>query len=266
MEEIKNCAGKEDFEDVKKLWNECFPQFGNYVDFFMEHIYKPECARLLRINGELSGMIHVFPRTFVFHGETFSAKYIFGVGTSKKFRGRGIAGKLLEREAYGCDFLTLIPQDKGLFEFYKKKGFFVITRIGEEIIDGGKNLPARTAKEADIPYLDEMYRRMCGDSIYAERTQDDWKTLISEYEFLDGGFLVFDGGYLAYAPSEKLVYVDEFASETVSPSDVCGIFEKPCKVRKTGKNADIAVIKPVTEKGKLLFEKDFNCYINLMHN
>ena len=232
----------------------------------MEHIYKPECARLLRVDGELSGMIHVFPRTFVYEGEAFSAKYIFGVGTSKKFRGRGIAGKLLENENYGCDFLTLIPQDKGLFEFYKKKGFSVITRIGEEIIETGGKIPVRKATEADIPYLDEMYRQMCEDYIFADRTADDWKTLISEYEFLDGGFLVFDGGYLAYAPSEEVIYVDEFASENVLSSEVCGVFEKLCKVRKPGNDADIAVIRPLTEKGKMLFEKDFNCYINLMHN
>ncbi len=266
MEEIKNYAEKADYEDIKELWNECFPQFGNYVDFFMEHIYKPECARLLSIDGVLAGMIHVFPRTFIHNGETFSAKYIFGVGTSKSFRGKGIAGKLLEKEAHGCDFLTLIPQDTGLFEFYKKKGFSVITRVGEEIIQNGGKKPTRPATEDDIPYLNEMYGTMCRGLIYAERTVDDWKTLISEYEFLGGGFLVFDGGYLVYAPSEEMVYVDEFASGSIKPFEVCGIFEKPCKVRKAGNDADIAVIKPVTEKGRILFEDKYECYINLMHN
>lgn len=266
MEEIKNYAEEADREDVKKLWDECFPQFGNYVDFFMERIYKSECARLLKIDGELAGMIHVFPRTFVYKGETFSAKYIFGVGTSKKFRGKGIAGKLLEKEAQDCDFLTLIPQDAGLFEFYKKKGFSVITQVGEEIISEGKAVPSRPATEEDIPYLDEMYRKMCKDIIFAERTVDDWKTLMAEYEFLGGGFYIFDGGYLAFAPSEKTACADEFFTEKGKASDVCGMFGKPCMVRSVGNTKNIAVIKPVSEKGEQLFEKDINCYINLMHN
>ncbi|MBQ7119840.1 MAG: GNAT family N-acetyltransferase [Oscillospiraceae bacterium] len=266
MEEIKNYAEKSDFRDVKTLWDECFPQFGNYVDFFMEHIYKAECARLMRIDGALAGMIHVFPRTFSSNGEHFSAKYIFGVGTSKKFRGKGVAGKLLEREACDCDFLTLIPQDKGLFEFYKKKGFLVITRICEETITEGKKKEVRLAKDVDIPYLNEIYENMCKEIPFAKRSADDWKTLLAEYEFLGGGFFIFDRGYLAYAPSEKTVYVDEFASEYISPCDVCGIFEKPCKVRSVGNDTDIAVIKPISERGKTLFEKENGCYINLMHN
>ncbi len=266
MEKIKNYAEEADREAVKELWNECFPQFGNYVDFFMERIYKPECARLLKIDGNLAGMIHVFPRTFRFGEETFSAKYIFGVGTSKKFRGRGIAGKLLEKEAHSCDFLTLIPQDTGLFEFYKKKGFSVVTRLGEKTISEGKKAPSRPATEEDIPYLDKMYCKMCRGIIFAERTVDDWKTLMAEYAFLGGGFYVFDGGYLAYAPSEETAYIDEFCSDDIDASDVCGIFEKPCKIRNVGDTKNIAVIKPVSGKGRKLFEKDFECYINLMHN
>ena len=266
MEEIRNYAEKADFGDVEMLWNECFPQFGNYVDFFMERIYKPECARLMRIDGALAGMIHVFPRTFALNGENFSAKYIFGVGTAKKFRGLGIAGKLLEREACDCDFLTLIPQDKGLFEFYKKKGFSVITRLCEETITGGKKMETKPAKEEDIPYLNEIYENMCKGIPFAKHAADDWKTLLAEYEFLGGGFLIFDGGYLVYAPSEDVIYVDEFASKKLSPSEVCGIFEKPCKVRSVGNNTDIAVIKPISERGKALFENENGCYINLMHN
>ena len=89
---------------------------------------------------------------------------------------------------------------------------------------------------------------------------------MAEYEFLGGGFYVFDGGYLAYAPSEETAYIDEFCSDGIDASDVCGIFEKPCKIRNVGNTKNIAVIKPVSGKGRKLFEKDFECYINLMHN
>ena len=123
MEKKIRCAVASDIEVIRELWSECFPDDTEYARFFYDRVFKLSCARVCTVDGIVAGMLHSFPYDFATPDGILHARYIYGVGTAKKYRGLGIAGDLLQAEAKDCDFTVIIPQSAGLFSFYEKNGF-----------------------------------------------------------------------------------------------------------------------------------------------
>ena len=266
MEEIIRKARENDKETLKALWVECFPKDVEYSEFFFEKIYKKNCAVLFEESGEILGMIHSFPRTLMTPEGAVSAKYIYGVGTAKKARGRGVAGRLLLSEEKDCDVLLLIPQNESLFAFYEKYGFLNLSKVSKREVSPNGKADIRLAEERDIAYLNGVYERELEGSLFATRDSDTWRLLMSEYAFLGGGFAVFRGGYCAYYEEAGRLFITEFFSNGATEEEVAGAFEKNATVTSKGGETPLAVLKPVSEKGRELLEKYHDRYINLMHN
>lgn len=265
MEKIRN-AKIEDIESLKKLWTECFPKDIEYSKFFFEKIFRLECARVCEVEGEVAAMLHSFPRTVCAGKESLSAKYIYGVGTSKAFRGHGIAGRLLESEAKECDVLLLIPQSESLFEFYKRYGFTHLAHVDMSVVTPSGSTELRRATEADIPYLNEVYERELSGFLHTERDEKTWKLLLSEFEFLGGGFYIFRGGYCAQYKNGEKIEIVEFFSDVAKECEIAGAFGEECVVTTTGEASPLAVLKPVSDRGYETLLKYRKRYINLMHN
>jgi len=265
MEEIIRKANDSDVPFLRKLWEECFPKDVEYADFFFENIFRKPCAVVCEADGERVGMIHVFPRILSTPDGELSAKYIYGVGTTTSARGRGIAGRLLKGEECDCDVLLLIPQSESLFSFYEKYGFSHLAKISKEIVSPNGEILLREADYDDVGYMNSVYERSLEGAVFARRDADTWKLLINEYRFLGGGFKVFDGGYCAYYEEDGKLFLTELFG-SVSPCAVAGGFGRACSVITRGESEPIAVIKPVSEKGKAAIAKFSERYINLMHN
>ncbi len=266
MEKIIRKANNADIEALKALWIECFPKDIEYSEFFFKNIFRKDCAVVFEEEGELLGMIHSFPRTLMTPLGEISAKYIYGVGTTKEARGRGIAGRLLASEECDCDVLLLIPQNESLFAFYEKYGFSYLAHVSKkEVIPKGKT-EIKKATEDDIEYLNEVYERKLQGSLFAKRDTATWRLLLSEYGFFGGGFAVFRGGYCAYYEENGKLHIAEFFSSIATKEEVAGAFGKSATVITKGKEKPLAVLKPVSENGKEILDKFENRYINLMHN
>lgn len=262
MEEIIRKSKKEDISTIKNLWHECFPDDTDYANFFFENIFKEECAVLFESGGEILGMIHVFPRVINTPRGQLSAKYIYGVGTKKSARGRGVAGRLMDSEAKETDILVLIPANEGLFEFYKKKGFSEICEVRKETLSLFGKTPVRKATEDDIPYMNEVYEKVLSESLYAERDFATWKLLMSEYASFGGGFSVFSGGYCAHYEKEGELIISEAFGENIEDVN----FGREATYTTLGCGSKIAVIRPITERACEILSETPKRYINLMHN
>ncbi|MBR5542660.1 MAG: GNAT family N-acetyltransferase [Oscillospiraceae bacterium] len=266
MGEIIRRALSSDIERLRTLWDECFPDDTAYADFFFENIFKLNSAVVFEKNGEVCGMIHVFPRIIATPQGEMSAKYIYGVGTDKKYRGLGIAGKLLESEAKDCDMLVLIPANEGLFEFYKKYGFEEICEVGKFIAKPLGTVDVRRAEYRDIPFINEVYQKCCHGGVFAKRDEATWKLLFSEYEFFGGGFLVFPGGYCAHYEHEGKLFISEFFSEDAPASSVAGALGREVEVTTRGCGKKLSVVRPISDKAEKMLSETVDRYINLMHN
>lgn len=266
MEEIIRNARESDIPALKELWAECFPDDSEYAGFFFENIFKLPSALVCEIGGEAVAMIHVFPRKLKTPDGELSAKYIYGVGTTKAFRGRGIAGRMLEAEAKECDVLLLIPQNESLFAFYEKYGFDVLAKVKKEDVAPNGRTEIRRATEADIPHINGVYEKALKEYAFAERDEAAWQLLMAEYEFFGGGFAVFRSGYCAYYEHNGKLFIAEFFSDGVAASEVAGAFGRECTVITGGGETPLAVMKPVSDRGREILERTENRYINLMHN
>lgn len=262
MEEIIRKSKREDLPALKELWSECFPDDTGYAHFFFENIFKEKCAVVFESGDEILGMIHVFPRTINTPCGKLSAKYIYGVGTKKSARGRGVAGKLIDSEAKDTDILVLIPANEGLFEFYRKKGFSEICEIAKVTLPPFGKTPVRKATEEDIPYMNSVYENALCESLYATRDFATWKLLLAEYASFGGGFSVFSGGYCAHYEKDGELIISEAFGENTDSID----FGREATYTTLGFGSKMAVIRPITERAREVLSVTQKRYINLMHN
>lgn len=266
MEEIIRRAKEEDIPSLRGIWAECFPLDTEYADFFFERIFRLSSAVVCETGGECVAMIHVFPRVLSTPKGELSAKYIYGVGTLEKFRGRGIAGRMLQSEEKDCDALLLIPQSESLFEFYKKYGFSELSNVKRFSEKPKGKAEIFRAGEDDIAHLNSIYEGMLSGKVFARRDYKTWKLLIDEYNFLGGGFAVWRDGYCAYYEHCGKLAIAEFFSKETSPASVAGAFGRECEITAFGGETPLAVIKPLGENAESAIGKENARYINLMHN
>lgn len=261
MEKKIRCAVASDIEAIRGLWAECFPEDKEYANFFFDRVFKLSCARVCTVDGIVAGMLHSFPYDFSTPDGILHAKYIYGVGTAKAYRGLGIAGALLDAEARECDFVVIIPQSESLFKFYEKNGFtelFTVERT--TAVCGGEKALIRAGKN-DITTLNAMYEKMCRGGIYPVRTLERWETLIAEHEFLGGGISLFDGGYCVHYKNGNFQEISELCEVAASSP-----FGYECRATFPGGNTPIGAARLISERAYEIFAKGYNRYLNLMHN
>lgn len=266
MEEIIRHAKKDDIERLKELWVECFPNDVEYSKFFFERIFKLDCARVVEAGGEVVAMLHSFPYDFSTPDGKLCAKYIYGVGTSKKYRGRGLAGKLLQYEASSCDFIAIIPQSESLFDFYKKHGYTEIFEVSKNVVHPGRTVSLKRACEQNIDKLNAMYEKLCDGCIHPIRSRERWRTIMAEFEFLGGGISLFDGGYCVHYEYNGKTEICEFYSQDVSAEALAGAFGKECVITARGEGVKLGAVKIISEHAEKAFRKGYGRYLNLMHN
>ncbi len=266
MEEIIRHAKEDDIQSLKELWVECFPNDVEYSKFFFERIFKLNFARVVEADGKVVAMLHSFPYNFATPEGELSAKYIYGVGTSSEYRGRGLAGKLLQYEANSCDFIAIIPQSESLFDFYKKYGYTEIFEVSKSVAKPDGVIHLTRACEQDIEKLDAMYEKLCEGCIHPIRSEERWKTIMAEFEFLGGGISLFDGGYCVHYEYNEKTEICEMYSPEISAEVLVGAFGHECVVTSRGGGIKLGAVKIISERAKKVFQRGYGRYLNLMHN
>ncbi|MCD8158766.1 MAG: GNAT family N-acetyltransferase [Clostridiales bacterium] len=118
-------AEKSDTEELKRLFNVCFPGEESFCSWIFENIYKPENTLIDVKDGVLRGSAMELPYKIKGIGDV---TYLYAVGTFPEFRGKGICGNIINysREndsRKGRAASVLIPGNKSLFEFYRRLGY-----------------------------------------------------------------------------------------------------------------------------------------------
>ncbi|MBQ2841112.1 MAG: GNAT family N-acetyltransferase [Oscillospiraceae bacterium] len=260
MEKIIRNAKESDIPAMKLLWLECFPADVEYSKFFFDRIFRLPCARVCEIGGVCVAMIHVFPYDFATPDGILHAKYIYGVGTTGAFRGRGIAGEMLESEAHSCDFTVIIPQSISLFDFYERYGYTELFSVSKTVTEGKGDETLHRATEKDIPRINEMYEAMCKDIVHPIRSEERWKTIMAEFEFLGGGISLSETGYCVHYEYEGKTEICELCGNAAD------LFGKGCTATVPGESIRLGLARLISSRAKEIFSKGYGKYMNLMHN
>ena len=117
-----------DFPQVLHIWQACFGDGEDYVQFFWKHGF-PLCRGLLwEEDGQAVSMLFLLPGALAHNDTALPAEYVYAVATLPDYRGRGFAGALTERAASIARFekkaaLCLLPGSESLYAYYAKQGF-----------------------------------------------------------------------------------------------------------------------------------------------
>ena len=186
-------------ENIISLWHESFGDNRGYIEFFLDNCEEKLCLGYIGKNG-LASML------FLLNGSVngCSCKYIYAACTSKRFRGQGLMGGLIEYSKKICsdnnfDFIFLVPGEESLYSYYSRFGFIPKMMRSELELKGGSGT-FEPKKTTDIRFAAEKRLKL----LPADRFAFDLKT--TEYtvaEFLHtGGEIYFadcENGYLAFA-------------------------------------------------------------------
>ncbi|WP_052446844.1 GNAT family N-acetyltransferase [Candidatus Soleaferrea massiliensis] len=148
-------------DTLKHIWSVCFKDPGHYIDYFFENRFKPEQTLVWLEDEKPAAMLSLLPCELIDQGERIEARYIYAVATLPEYRGRGIsthllkeAQNILQREEIPISLL--VPAEKGLFDFYRERGYETmgsirsVTLTAKELKtyrQGGYQLGVLTAQE-----------------------------------------------------------------------------------------------------------------------
>ncbi len=254
-------AQTNDGEQIKRLWHEAFGDSARDIENYLR-VYSDKV--LLYIEDRfIKGMLSLLPVRL----GSISGNYIYAAATDARARGRGIASKLIRyANKYTLDsggaFTVLVPAEKSLYEFYKKRGFteisavkraeFAGTGFGDTALEVKKISPERLYVlrkkyfvserfiEWDIPELEYMWKIYNGNFFEIKGAEVNAFAVCS----FDGGMLDFKELCTGGAEVEECI------------AAVNSLFNAPhCRVALPDKNGGAsAMIYPPEYK---------DCYFNL---
>lgn len=131
MDEIRIANCKEDFEGIRKIWEERFTTDATYLDILFSRIM-PHCRSYIhQENGEILSVISLMPMIhYTKEGSTGNGWYMFGVATLRKAEGRRLAANLVRKavgdlETAGFSFIFERPAYQSLNKYYLNLGFSI---------------------------------------------------------------------------------------------------------------------------------------------
>ena len=115
---------------LRTLWKDIFGDTDAFLDSFFSTAFSPNRSLCAIIDDQIVGMLYWFDCTY--SGQKIA--YLYAVATHEAYRGRGICHNLMdathqllkEREYAG---VILVPVAPHLFDFYKKQGYEICTRV-----------------------------------------------------------------------------------------------------------------------------------------
>ena len=139
---------------LTRLWQEAFGDDIAYIDAFFETAWAPERSRVAVVDGEIAAMHFWFDCRL--DGQKLA--YLYAVATDKRFRGRGVATKLMEDGeelliAQGYAGAILSPGSESLFRFYADRGYETVGFRTEERIVAGAPISIREVDEEEYALL-----------------------------------------------------------------------------------------------------------------
>lgn len=203
---LRKCNAN-DLPQILELWNAIFDEDDNFTKWYFDNIFKPEYTIAVFEDDKLISMLQMLPYEIKDFGKV---SYIFGACTYPEHRGKGLMAQLiafsekLDREA-DVTASILIPQEKSLFDFYKRFGYEPYFKINsKEYFKQNKKDYSYTFSKIDskdIPLLNQAYEYSLSGTYFVIRDENCWAKQIDMFRSLNGNvFCLMDNEKLiAYA-------------------------------------------------------------------
>ena len=121
-------SDQKEMEELKTLWEIGFGDDRTYIDLFFEYKYKENRTYVLSVDNIIAAMVTAIPVNYVVSEKVYEAVMLYAVATRPDERGKGYSTLLMDyvNEDFknkGFKLSVLVPANKPLIDFYKKRGY-----------------------------------------------------------------------------------------------------------------------------------------------
>lgn len=284
-------ATQEDINKLKNLWDDSFHDPMSFVDFLYDNVVTIADTLVVEQGEDIACMLTIIPTSFVFRDKAVKTAYIYGAATAKKYQRKGYMTHLLTfAEEYcrdhGYAMSVLVPGEKYLFGYYKKRGYSEdfncrMVNLSPGMINKDlhcdteilmDDVPARTVHTiredalCDIPHI----AWSAGEMTFALK---DCRLYDEHVAYYKGGF---GESYCIYGMDGSSMFIKECLGSSVDAQQVLLkqvlLNEKPRRAtlqlpidselfRYEGERARFGMAKPLVLNSYI---RDLDAYMNLM--
>lgn len=235
-----------DKEEIIRLWQQCFGDSRDYVEFFLENCPEENVLFLYRKEDVVVGMMFLMPGLLEIKYWQ-KVYYLYALCVDEDFRGRGIAEELLD---FAKDFakkenaeVCLVPSTEKIRRYYAKRGFIDVFVCTEQLLEVDTTemfCGELDITDADIDLLMQARTEACGDNAFLWE-KDNLEFAIKENAYA-GGFAYFisDKGNSIKKDDCKLTFCNG------APYIIGDIDENVLQIRET--NLELPVIYRLAAK------------------
>ena len=225
---------KSDYENLKALWQTAFDDTKESLDYFFKNTISPERVLAVFDGSVPVSALYMLESDILNNEKSYSAYYIYAVGTHPDYRGKGLMKKLFKElfkiaKSRNVDYLFLVPEEEYLFEIYERLGFKTGFAYSEKVVFKKDFINDREHQIQKFTYKD--YRKILYESsgktpvaILKESTFNAFFNSVSgEVETV----FIENEGYALYEENdEKLTVFELFGNEKLLLSRIFENTEK----------------------------------------
>lgn len=209
-------ATYEDREDIITLWEICFGDSREYIDFFFEHMVKEDTVLCRRHGGKVVSMACIIPAKIREGGKCEKINYLYAVATLPEYRKQGMATSIINHiyEKCGCS-LVLCPENVEAESLYKKMGFCEAFHGVSNMSDyTGGGTPEDFVEICDVTDecaydYQESRRVRFADRAYVDWDDDYIRYALEEHINTGGRMVKCRDGYVLFKVSESGIIIAE---------------------------------------------------------
>lgn len=209
-------ATYEDREDIITLWEICFGDSREYIEFFFEHMVKEDTVLCRRHGGKVVSMACIIPAKIRGGGKCEKINYLYAVATLPEYRKQGMATSIINHiyEKCGCS-LVLCPENVEAESLYKKMGFCEAFHGVSNMSDyTGGGTPEDFVEICDVTDecaydYQESRRVRFADRAYVDWDDDYIRYALEEHINTGGRMVKCRDGYVLFKVSESGIIIAE---------------------------------------------------------
>lgn len=116
-------------ETLADLWNTVFGDDYEYISLIFSEAYTDSIICFAELDGEnVVSAFYLIESYINFDNKHYKGYYLYAAATLPEYRKKGFMSKLINEAVSYCkekgyDFISLVPSNEGLYNYYTKSGF-----------------------------------------------------------------------------------------------------------------------------------------------
>ncbi|HSQ88187.1 GNAT family N-acetyltransferase [Romboutsia sp.] len=258
--------------DIKKIWNYCFDDGQNFVDYYFANKYKNKNTVVVDEEEEIVSSLQLNQYKLRLNDKIYDTSYVVGVSTFPEVRGRGYMKNIMKftlKELYKKNQLVsiLMPIDYRLYRKYGYEHCYDQLEYNIDIEDLKKfKIDGRLHKASDfnlenLVNISKIFLKDINGNV--ERDEKYYENLFKEIKSENGHIYIHEDngyeGYIIYFLNGDVMFVREIYYKSIDSlkSMLKFIYNHNTQCKK------VTISAPINDKIRLVLDNPKDCDIKI---